>query len=327
MPKKGILVANLGSPTSPSRNDVKKFLTEFLNDPYVIGLPSPLRQILVSGFIAPLRSRKTARSYASIWSDAEGPLRGYTNALAEAIGRATQLPTQAAMRYGQPSVAEALLKLDDVDEVVLIPLFPQHADSTRTTLIEHVLTQVRNQRLKVIEPFYNDVEFKELLANHTRTELQPDIEHVLISFHSLPLKHLTLADPTQSHCLKSTACCDTPSIAHETCYRHQCLETARDLGPKLKVPYSVSFQSRLGRMKWLEPYTSDEVVRLARNGVKRLAIVCPAFTVDNFETLEEIGIRARDSFLQSGGEELQMLSCLNVSQDWVDFLAGRALAA
>ena len=321
------MIANLGSPDSPSRQDVRRFLREFLTDPYVIGLPSPLRQLLVTGLIAPFRSKSTADGYKSIWHDQEGPLRRYTRLLAEAIGEISQVPTVPVMRYGNPSVAEGLHRLGDVDEVVLVPLFPQHADSTRTTVIEHTLNLIGNVRLKIVDPFFDEPEYQRVLAKYTLHELDPSMEHLLISFHSLPVSHVLKADPTNAHCLRTPNCCESPSPAHRTCYRQQCLHTAHMLGSQLTVPHSVSFQSRIGRTKWLEPYTSDEILRLAQQGVKRLAVVCPAFTVDNFETLEEIGIRATESFKLAGGEELQLVPCLNTNPDWVEFLAKRALAA
>lgn len=327
MTSRGILIANLGSPDSPSRGDVRRFLREFLSDPYVIGLPSPLRQLLVRGLIAPFRSKSTAEGYKSIWHTPEGPLRRYTRLLAEAIGEVTQVPTVSVMRYGNPSVTEGLERLGDVDEVVLVPLFPQHADSTRTTVIEHTFNLIGNARLRVVAPFYNEPEYQRVLTEHTLDNLGIDMEHLLISFHSLPVSHVVKADPTGEHCLRTPNCCETPSPAHLTCYRRHCLQTAVGLGSQLAIPHSVSFQSRIGRTKWLAPYTSDEILRLARQGIKRLAVVCPAFTVDNFETLEEIGIRATESFKRAGGEELQLVPCLNTNLDWVEFLAERALAA
>ena len=302
-------------------------MSEFLTDPYVIGIPAPFRQILVNGLIAPLRSKTTASSYKSIWHEQKGPLRQYTLALAEAVGAIAQLPTVAVMRYGQPSVAEGLQQLGEVDEVVLVPLFPQHADSTRTTLIEHTSKLIGNARLKVLDAYYNEAEYQRILAEHTLAELDCDVEHLLISFHSLPIAHVVKADPTRTHCLKVQDCCRTSSPAHLTCYRHQCLLTAANLGSTIPIPHNVSFQSRLGRTKWLEPYTSDAIVNIASQGIKRLAVVCPAFTVDNFETLEEIGIRATESFIRAGGEKLQLISCLNTNGDWVEFLAEQALSA
>ncbi len=311
-----VVIANLGSPASPTNRDVQKFLCEFLTDPYVIDLPSPIRQILVRGLIAPLRSRRSSLAYQSIWSCERGPLRRFTETIAKEL-RNSGLPAVAAMRYGEPSLRNAIEATPYVDHIVLVPLYPQHADSTVTTTVEHARKLVGDRKFSVVPPFFDRPEYLEALLRHTRQELKDNIEHIVISFHSLPERHIMKADPTSNHCLKNENCCEVRSESHATCYRYQCMHTANFLGANLGLPYSVSFQSRLGRLKWLEPSTVATVSNLADQEIRRIAVVCPAFTVDNLETLEEIGIQARELFLSHGGKELQLISSLNADPQWI----------
>ncbi|MXW54075.1 MAG: ferrochelatase [Gammaproteobacteria bacterium] len=311
-----VIVTNLGSPASPAQGDVRRFLIEFLTDPYVIDLPSPVRQFLVKGLIAPTRSRRSSRAYQSIWSCEEGPLRYFTEEIAKEL-RNVGTPAVSAMRYGEPSLRDAIEAQPQADHIVLVPLFPQHADSTITTTVQHARKLVGDRKFSVVPPFFDRAEYLDALLRHTRQELTDSVEHLVISFHSLPERHITKADPTSNHCLKNENCCEVRSESHATCYRHQCMYTANFLGKHLGLPYSVSFQSRLGRLKWLEPSTVATISNLATEGIRRIAVVCPAFTVDNLETLEEIGIQARELFLSLGGEELQLISSLNSDPRWI----------
>ena len=314
-----VVIANLGSPASPSQRDVHRFLGEFLTDPYVVDLPSPLRQLLVRGLIAPLRSKRSSQAYESIWTCEGGPLRFFTEAIAQEL-RDEGISAVAAMRYGEPSLRAAIEAQPNADHIVLVPLYPQYADSTITTTIRHARRFIGDRRLSIVPPFFDRPEYLDALLQHTQRELKADTEHVVISFHSLPVRHIAKADPTGNHCLKSANCCEVRSESHATCYRHQCMHTANFLGANLGLPCSVSFQSRLGRLKWLEPSTVETISKLAEQGIRRLAVVCPAFAVDNLETLEEIGIQAREQFLSLGGEELQLISSLNTEPRWIRFL-------
>lgn len=317
----GIIVANLGSPTSPARRDVAKFLGEFLSDPYVVDLPTPLRQFLAKGIIARTRSKASSEAYASIWDSSEGPLRRITRHVAEKVQETTGIQTLVGMRYGQPSIVDALKELRDRQTIVLAMLYPHHADSTRTTTIRYLQQISSGKRTLVVPVYYREEEYLNALVRCTSDALDADIEHVVISFHSLPIRHILKADPTNSHCLKSAECCEIESVAHKTCYRHQCNSTATYLGKALGLPYSIGYQSRLGRVPWLEPATTDVITSLAKNGVKRIAVTCPSFVVDNLETLEEIGIQARILFLSVGGEKLQLLPCLNTDSYWIKLFA------
>ena len=214
-----------------------------------------------------------------------------------------------------------------IDELLFIPLYPHHADSTVTTSIalarQWLAANGSLLRLKVLPPFYARDDYIKALVTITRPYLEQPHDHVLFSYHGLPESHLKTADPTGAHCLSSPDCCAIANTAHATCYRHQILKTTEcfvrhaGLGP---TEYSVAFQSRLGRAKWLEPATEETLRELAGKGVKRLVVLCPAFVTDCLETLEEIGIRGREVFLEAGGESLQLVPCLNDSPAWVEVL-------
>ena len=307
----GILVANLGSPDAPSTEPVERYLCEFLMDPHVISLPSPLRSILVRRLIAPRRAPNSARAYRKIWMDHGSPLVVLSGRLADALASATGLPVSLGMRYGSPSLRSALERLDDCDEVLVVPLYPHYALPTRQTLYEALDSLDGTGKVRVLRPFYDDSEFVELLAGRVRDQLDESTDHLLFSFHGLPHRSIRLADPTKRHCLSRSSCCDDPSPAHEFCYRHQCYATARAVAATLNVAWSVSFQSRLGRLPWLTPYTDVRLRELAERGARRVVVTSPSFMVDNLETLEELAITGVERFKRYGGEELRVVPCLN----------------
>ena len=322
LPARGVLLANLGSPAGCDAASVRRYLDEFLMDPYVMDVPWPLRRLIVSGFILPTRPRRSAEAYRAIWRDREpgSPLVHYTEALATRVRERTNLPVAVGMRYGSPGLADAVAALGPVDEIFLVPMYPQHADSTRTTTVARV-QDLAGVPVRVMPPFYRDPAFVDVMAARIRSTMEP-ADHVLFSYHGLPERHLAKADPTGSHCLRSQDCCETPSIAHDTCYRHQCRESTRALAEKLGLErYSTSFQSRLGRLPWLRPYTDEVLAELPAQGVRALTVACPAFTADNLETLEEIGIRGRETFLQAGGEQFRLAPCPNDDPDWARAIA------
>ena len=345
MNERGVLIANLGSPAGCDAGSVRRYLNEFLMDPYVMDVPWPVRRMIVSAFILPSRPRRSAAAYQAIWRDDEqgSPLVHHTLALANRVRSLTGLRVAVGMRYGAPSLADGISTLGNVDEVLLVPMYPQHAASTRTTTIERVkaLTPVR---LRVMPPFYARAAFLDGVARLVRATMAPE-DHLVFSYHGLPERHLRKADPTGSHCLASADCCETPSPAHATCYRHQCLETTRALAQRLGIVargspsgssaedptlargapsrspaegsrYSTCFQSRLGRMPWLRPYTDELLKELPRQGMRSVTVACPAFTADNLETLEEIGIRGRETFMAAGGVSFRLAPCLNDDEEW-----------
>ena len=329
---RGVLLANLGSPAGCDTASVRRYLNEFLMDPHVLDVPWPIRRMIVSAFILPRRPRRSAEAYRAIWrDDAPGsPLIHHTMGLAERLRRLTGLRVAVGMRYGAPSLADGIASLGDVDEIFLIPMYPQHAASTRTTTIERVqaLTTVP---VRVMPPFHARAAFLDAVARLVRETMAAE-DHLVFSYHGLPERHLTKTDPTGAHCLKRTDCCETPSPAHATCYRHQCLATTRALAERLdlnarRTPsgaprHFTSFQSRLGRLPWLRPYTDELLAELPGKGIRSITVACPAFTADNLETLEEIGIRGREMFMNAGGVSFRLAPCLNDDEAWARGIAG-----
>jgi ferrochelatase len=322
----GYLLINLGTPESPEVADVRQYLNEFLMDPYVLDAPWPIRRLIVSGFILPFRPRNSAEAYAKIWTSSGSPLLQESLALGRALAVEMNAPVELGMRYGKPSVASAIEKLEDagVRELVVVPLYPHHADSTVTTSIEHVKQSGVRLPWRINPPFYADPRYIAAQAQVIEDALPDRWDHLLLSYHGLPERHITRADPTGKHCLASPDCCDQPSPAHATCYRHQCFATSRLLARRLNLgsdAFTVSFQSRLGRLPWLRPYTDQILAELPAKGVAHLVIACPAFVADNLETLEEIGMQGRETFMQAGGKSFHLVPCLNDRSDWIAALA------
>ncbi|PQZ86595.1 MULTISPECIES: ferrochelatase [Pseudomonas] len=325
-----LLLVNLGSPKSTSVADVRSYLNQFLMDPYVIDLPWPVRRLLVS-LILIKRPEQSAHAYASIWWDEGSPLVVLSRRLQQQMTTQwTHGPVELAMRYGEPSLETVLTRLaaQGIRKVTLAPLYPQFADSTVTTVIEEAKRVVRDKKLSVqfstLQPFYDQPEYLDALAASVRAYVEQDYDHLLLSFHGLPERHLTKLDPTGQHCFKDADCCKnaSPQVL-KTCYRAQCFSVARDVAARLGLPddkWSVAFQSRLGRAKWIEPYTEARLEALAQQGVKKLLVMCPAFVADCIETLEEIGDRGLEQFREAGGEELVLVPCLNDDPQWAKAL-------
>lgn len=319
---------NLGSPDSTSVKDVKKYLSEFLMDEKVIDKPYLFRLMLVRGIIVPFRAPKSAHAYQTIWTKDGSPLVALTRQLQEILQQEIGSPVTMAMRYGNPSPADAfdaLLKtVPDLDEVLLIPMYPHYAMSSYETAIEYAQDIHKKKKyqfsLKFVKPFYNNNEYIDALSERIRPYLENEFDHILFSYHGLPERHIQKSDITAQHCLRVADCCNVASPAHQHCYRHQCLTTMKLVAEKLGLPaekYSYSFQSRLGRDEWLKPATESRLEDMPKEGIKKLLVVCPAFVSDCLETLEEIAIRGKESFLQAGGETYEAIPCLNVHPLWV----------
>ncbi len=332
MSKRAVLLANLGSPDAPEEQPVREYLNQFLMDPYVIQLPWILRRLIVSLFVLPKRPKDSAEAYASIWGKDGSPLITLSKELQKLLQQRVDMPVSLAMRYGNPSIESQLIELaqqPEIDEVLFIPLYPHYADSTVTTSVEEAKRVVAkhklNIRLNVLPPFYQQPDYIKALVDSTDNRLQADdYDHIVFSYHGLPELHLKKADPTGSHCMQSGDCCDKPSEAHTTCYRHQVLESTKLFVERAQIPqdkYTIAFQSRLGRAKWLEPSTSGTLESLAIKGVKRVLVLCPAFVTDCLETLEEIEIQGKEEFIAAGGESLELIPCLNSHPAWVETLA------
>lgn len=337
---KGVLLVNLGSPDSPSVPDVRRYLREFLMDGRVLDAAWPIRFAVVHFAILPKRPKAASEAYHKIWTPEGSPLvvtsRHVTKALRE---RVSDLPIELAMRYQKPSISEALRKLATrgVTELFLIPLFPHYAMSSFETAVVRVKEVARKRapqmRVEVMPPYYADDDYIDALVASTTDYLRQPYDHLLFSFHGIPERHLRISDPTCEHCLQAANCCEATSPAQDTCYRAHCFKTVEAFVKKAGVTkYSVSFQSRLGRDPWLRPYTDHVLVELPKQGVKNLLVICPAFVSDCLETLEEIGLRGRDSFVGAGGEKFAQIPCLNEHPRWIavleqrirDFAAGKA---
>jgi ferrochelatase len=329
--KRAILLMNLGSPDSTSTKDLHAYLMEFLMDKRVIDYPWLMRKILVGGLIVPFRAAKSAEAYKTIWTKDGSPLIVLTMQLKEALQRQVGDRVEVSMRYGHPSMEEAFDRLakqsPQLEAVLAIPLYPHYAMASYETAVEHAQEVHRKKRysfrLDFIRPFYNDPQYLRALSQQIRPFLNRDYDHILFSYHGVPGRHIRKSDPTGNHCLCSATCCDTASPAHATCYRHQCFFTTKEIVRLLDIPegkYSNSFQSRLGK-GWLEPFTDIRLEEMPGEGIKKLLILCPAFVSDCLETLEEIAIRGKATFLGAGGEEYTMIPCLNVNPLWVEALA------
>ena len=322
---------NLGSPDSTDPKDVKKYLDEFLMDPRVIDVPYWARVLIVRGIILNTRPTKSAEAYKRIWWDEGSPLIVLSERLQKKIDDLTSVPIALAMRYQSPSILQGLQELHDqgVDKVLVFPLYPQFAMATTETIL--VLAEELRQKhfpqmqFTSVPAFYNHPDYIRVLGNSIQESLQGvEFEHLLFSYHGVPERHIRKSDITKSHCKIDGSCCQTPSPAHQFCYRHQCYETTRLVAEYLELKpdtYSVSFQSRLGFDPWLKPYTDRTIERLGLNGTKKMAIVCPAFVSDCLETLEEIGMEGQEIFHEVGGKDFSVVPCLNDREDWVKMLS------
>ncbi len=322
---------NLGSPDSTEVKAVRRYLNEFLMDRRVIDYPYFFRLILVGGIIAPTRAPRSAEAYKKVWTNEGSPLIVLTKQLQAALQQNVQKPVEIAMRYGKPKMKEAfdnlMKRMPGLEEVIAVPLYPHYAMSSYETAVEHAKEVHRKKKysfsLSFIKPFYNEENFIHALTESMRPYLQQQYDLMLFSYHGLPERHMKKADATHTHCLKVKNCCEVASPAHATCYRHQCFVTTQMVATNLQIPkekIGVSFQSRLGREEWLKPYTAKRLEELPGEGVKKLVITCPAFVSDCLETLEEIAIEGRESFLQAGGENFTLIPCLNVHPLWVKAL-------
>lgn len=329
--KYGILLINTGSPDAPETGPVRSYLNRFLSDPRVIDLPSWRRWLLVK-LILITRPKVSAHAYSQIWTDRGSPLVFHAEDLRDGLRK--QLPDaliEIGMAYGRPFVPDALNKLikQGATRIILAPLFPQYASATVGSVLElsyKTLADLPNvPPVTTLAPFYDHPAFLDAWVALTKSKLdafKPD--HVLLSYHGLPERQVRNCDPTGSHCLQKDDCCEHYLDANPNCYRAHCVATTKGIVERLGLgenDYSFVFQSKLGRSAWLTPATDATVERLAKEGVKKLAILSPAFVADCIETIEELGMQARDSFLENGGQELELLPSLNSEAAWVSAFA------
>lgn len=305
-PRVGVLLINLGTPDAPERGAVRRYLAEFLSDRRVVELPPLLWQPLLRGVILNTRPAKSAAAYREIWTPQGSPLAVITASIAEKLG--AMLPgviVDWAMRYGTPSIADRLRAMHaaGAQRILLAPLYPQYAGSTTATAVDAAYAALAGMRwqpaLRTLPPYYDDPSYIDALAEQVRgAELPFEADTLLASFHSVPLRTLEQGDPYHCHARK----------------------TARLLGEALGREVGVSFQSKLGRAKWLEPSTEETLRTLGEQG-RRVLVITPGFSVDNLETLEEIAIRGRETFIEAGGRDFAVLPCLNDSAGGIAMLS------
>ena len=310
-----ILLCNLGTPDEASAPALRRYLAEFLSDPRVVEIPKPLWWLILHGIILRVRPKKSAAKYASIWMKEGSPLRVWTQKQAVMLRgylavRGQPVEVRYAMRYGSPSIASQLsqLKADGVERVLILPAYPQYSGTTTASVFDAVYRWASRIRripeLRFVNHYHDHAGYIKALAarvrEHWRT--QGRAEQLVMSFHGVPERTLTLGDP----------------------YHCECHKTARLLAAQLGLEpaqYKVTFQSRFGKAKWLQPYTEPTLVAMAQAGVKRVDVICPGFTGDCLETLEEINMEAREAFLHAGGKEFNYIPCLNDSHEWIAGLA------
>lgn len=314
-----VVLVNLGTPDAPTPAALRRYLREFLGDPRVIEIPRLAWWPILHAIILRTRPRKSARKYAAIWTDDGSPLARWTAMQAKLLAgylgeRGHRVGVRHAMRYGTPSIASVLdeLKTDRATRILLLPAYPQYAAATTGSVVDAVAAWSRRQRnlpeLRFVRGYHDDVKYIAALArrvqDHWQTNGRPDM--LVMSFHGVPERSLQLGDP----------------------YHCECRATARLLAERLSLrdsQWQVTFQSRFGRAKWLQPYTDVTLRELAKSGVRHVDVVCPGFAADCLETLEEIAIEARAKFLGAGGAEFGVIPALNDYHPWIDALASIAI--
>jgi ferrochelatase len=316
----GVILVNLGTPDEPTAPAIRKYLREFLSDPRVIEIPKLLWWPILNGPILMARPRKLVPRYKSVWMEGGSPLMVYTQRQTEGLRqlfaqRGLAIEVETGMRYGQPSIKNAMQRLRErgCEHMLVVPLYPQYASSTTATVVDEVARVASHMRdqpaLRFIKRFHTDPAFIRPLGDKIAAFWQ---EHgrpqkLVMSFHGLPRQCVDLGDP----------------------YCRDCYETARALAQYLGLSddaYQVTFQSRFGPAKWLEPYTEPTLQKLAQQGVTDIDVVCPGFLADCLETLEEIQVEVCETFMHAGGKRFRYIPALNDDQAWVNSLADMVLS-
>lgn len=331
--KKGVILLNLGSPDSTSTSDVRTYLDQFLSDPRVLDINPIVRTIILKLFILPKRPAQSAEAYSKVWTDQGSPLIVTSKEQQKLVQQNTDIPVYLAMRYGSPSTESIVREMqqDGIDDLLIIPLYPHYAMSSYESAVVELTDQLRAHGMAdiqttLVQPFYNDPSYIDALWSSIEPTFKDSGAHLMMSFHGIPERQVKKSDPSHAHCLMVNGCCDKPHPAHATCYRHQCYATAHALMDKAglsKQDVTISFQSRLLKDPWLKPYTDFEIERLANEGIKNLKVICPAFITDCLETLEEIAMAGKEQFLSLGGEEFELIPCLNTHPAWIQWLTNK----
>lgn len=319
--KRGLLLINLGTPSNNDASSVRTYLREFLTDKRVIDLPALVRYVLVYAFILPFRAKRSAHAYQSIWTEQGSPLLCHSQNLVSQVQNEVGPESKIAlgMRYGEPSIMAALNQLKHCDSITIFPLYPQYSSAASGSSIEETLHIISSWDLipsvTIIRDFYQHPAYIKAQVQILKTHIK-EKTHVLFSYHGIPERHIT-----KSSC--NAICqepCPTIRDDIQGCYRAQCYESSRLLAKELGLSsnhYGTAFQSRLGKTPWIKPYTDKVLIELATKGIKKLVIACPSFVADCLETLEEVGMGAKRQWLALGGEELQVIPCMNADPLWV----------
>lgn len=333
--RKAVLILNVGTPDKPEVKSVRKYLSEFLNDPFVINIPWLFRKILVNLIIVPFRAPKSTKLYQQLWEKEGSPLLTNAIKLREKLAKkmGNEYSVFMAMRYGNPSIKKVLSEIDkgDFEELIILPLFPQYAESTTETAIQAVHQEAGNYtsfpKIKEINQFYDHPEFLNAWFSRAQDYDFKKHDHIVFSYHGLPISHIQKAHPQESI---QTCICEKEMPEHgKLCYKAACYATNRLLVRKLGLhegQFSVAFQSRLSK-NWLSPFTDELIVDLAKRGKKNILIFAPAFVADCLETKVELGIEYAELFQNAGGETLELVESLNDSEAWVkalDFIIRQA---
>ncbi len=332
--KTGVLLVNLGTPDSPSVPDVRKYLFEFLNDPRVIDLPWLLRKFLVNIIIVPFRAPKSAKIYQQLWTKDGSPLIIYGNSVKEKLQNAlgNEFEVELAMRYQNPGLNYVLEKMrqKQYQEIIVIPLFPQYASATTGSVAEKIMKIINKwwviPEIKISGQFFDNEDFINSFAVRAKQYNIEEYDHVLFSFHGLPVRQVDKVHLNGKHCADYN-CESEMNENNKLCYRAACYATTRLLTSKLKIPkdkYTVCFQSRLDK-NWLEPFTDKVIIQKAKEGAKKLLVFSPAFVADCLETIVEIGIEYKKLFEEHGGEKVQLVESLNDHPLWIDALKNLVL--
>lgn len=330
--KTGVLLLNLGTPDSPSTGDVRKYLREFLMDPKVIDINPVGRWFLINCIIAPLRAPKSAKLYESIWTKEGSPLLIYGEQLKAklAVALGEDYVVSFGMRYQKPSMKNALLELKNqrVDRIIAIPLYPQYSSAATGSTIDAIRKLEKEipdlPQIKIIDRFHHLPEYMDAVVVTAKNFDHTAYDHVLFSFHGIPERQITKTSVEfgDGKC-SFGSCCDVITDKNKYCYRANCIQTAKTLAARLNIPadrYTICFQSRLGRTPWLQPFSDQVVIDLAKQGKKKLLAFSPAFVADCLETIHEIAVEYDELLREHGGEKVQLVPSLNSNEVWVDGL-------
>lgn len=334
--KTAILLLNLGTPDSPLKGDVRRYLTQFLNDERVIDIPWLSRTLLVNGVIVPFRAGNSSKLYKAIWDETTGsPLLKHSTDLAKKLQLAvgSDYTVELAMRYQNPGMETVLerMKKEGYHKIIVFPLFPQYASSSTGSALQRFMEIVSKwwviPELKIISQYYDNSDYIDCIVNRGKQHDVSAYDHVIFSYHGLPERQVDKVY-NDGYLCKDHHCEDGITDENYYCYKAACYQTTKDVATRLNIPedkYTLSFQSRLDD-KWLKPFSDKVVEDLAKKGMKKLLVFSPAFTADCLETIYEIGTEYQEIFHQHGGEKIQLVESLNSGDDWVQTIKTIALS-